>query len=94
MNSNATNPAASIDATAPPMGFFQRLTGIYFEPSKTFDDISRKRSWFGMYLVLVLVSIGASYTMMNRMDRETYADFEHQRYHFSDISRMQLQTQA
>jgi radical SAM superfamily enzyme YgiQ (UPF0313 family) len=35
-----------------------------------------------------------SYRNNCRMDRKTYADFEHQRYHFSGINRMQLQTQA
>jgi hypothetical protein len=63
MEDNATTAAE-----AAPMTFFQRLIGIYFEPAKTFADISRKRSWFLMFLLLSIVNIGVSYTLQWRMD--------------------------
>jgi hypothetical protein len=63
MEDNATTAAA-----AAPMTFFERLIGIYFEPAKTFADISRKRSWLLMFLLLCIVTIGVNYTLMWRMD--------------------------
>jgi hypothetical protein len=56
------------DTEAAHMSFFQRLVGVYFDPGKTFADISRKRSWVGMWILVSIVAIGANYTLMYRMD--------------------------
>jgi hypothetical protein len=55
-------------AEAPQMTFFQRLIGIFFEPARTFADISRKRSWFGLFVLICVVNLGVNYTMQWRMD--------------------------
>jgi hypothetical protein len=68
MDSPETNASVAADAGTAQMSFFQRLSGIYFEPAKTFEDISRKRSWLGIFLLMSLVAIGASYTLQWRMD--------------------------
>ena len=68
MDSSETSTSIAPDAEAAQMSFFQRLAGIYFEPAKTFADISRKRSWIGMLVLLSIVTIGANYTLMYRMD--------------------------
>jgi len=60
------NVSTSVEAA--PMTFFERLIGIYFEPAKTFADISRKRSWLFMFLLVCVVTIGVNYTLMWRMD--------------------------
>jgi hypothetical protein len=62
------NTETSAIEGVPQMGFIQRLTGIFFEPGKTFEDISRKRSWFGIFLILCIVSLGANYALQSRMD--------------------------
>src|SRR5262245_21802281 len=53
------------------LGFFGRLTGIYFEPKKTFEDIARKRSWVGMFLILSLLAMAAGYALTLRVDAQT-----------------------
>jgi len=63
MEDNATTAAE-----AAPMTFFQRLIGIYFEPTKTFADISRKRSWVLMFVLICIVTIGSNYVLQWRMD--------------------------
>jgi hypothetical protein len=68
MDSPETSASAAADAGAAQMSFFQRLAGIYFEPAKTFADISRKRSWVAMLVLVSIVTIGANYTLMYRMD--------------------------
>jgi len=66
MENNATTGAVAQEA--PPMSFFERLIGVYFEPSKTFADISRKRSWFGIFLLFCIVNLAAGYALQWRMD--------------------------
>lgn len=69
---SASAPAASATMDAPAMNFVQRLVGIYFEPRKTFEDVGRKGSWLGMFLIIAFLSVAASYTVTTRMDYETY----------------------
>jgi hypothetical protein len=53
------------------MNFVQRLTGMYFEPTKTFEDIRRKGSWVGMFLILSVLGMGMAYVINVKIDRET-----------------------
>lgn len=62
------NSASEQTVEAPQMSFVQRLTGIYLEPTKTFEDISRKRSWLGIFLVVCVVALVANYALQARMD--------------------------
>jgi hypothetical protein len=62
------NTAVEATGEASHMSFFQRLTGIYFEPSKIFEDISRRRSWLGIFLTVCIVALVASYALQARMD--------------------------
>jgi hypothetical protein len=62
------NTAMETTGEAPQMSFIQRLTGIYFEPTKTFEDISRKRSWLGIFLVVCIVALVSNYALQSRMD--------------------------
>jgi len=63
--------AAGAPATAE-MSFTQRLTGIYFEPKKTFESINRKPSWLGIFIVVAVLGVAVSYALTSRMDYETY----------------------
>jgi len=40
------------------MSEFSRLTGVFFEPKKTFEDIARRPSWFVPLLLMILAVIG------------------------------------
>jgi hypothetical protein len=60
----------AMDATgeAPQMSFFQRLTGIFFEPTKTFQDIDRKPTWIGIFIILAILGMAVAYAMVSHMD--------------------------
>jgi hypothetical protein len=53
------------------LGFFGRLAGIYFEPKKTFEDIDRKRSWVGMFVIMAMLAMAAGYALTLRVDPQT-----------------------
>jgi len=67
-------PAAGVASPGegtPTMGFFQRLIGVCFEPRKTFEDISRKPSWLGIWIIASILAVGTNYVLTTRMDHET-----------------------
>jgi hypothetical protein len=67
-------PAAGVAGpgeAVPTMSFFQRLIGVYFEPRKTYDDISRKPSWLGIWIIASILAIGMNYVLTTRVDHET-----------------------
>ena len=65
----------------PRMGAFSRVAGVFFEPSKTFEDIGRKPTWL---VPVVLLIIGAL-LMMTVMG---------QRIGWENIARQQLEARA
>jgi hypothetical protein len=50
------------------MNFIQRLTGMFFEPGRTFADINRKPSWFGVYLIVGILSMPFMYLLFSRIN--------------------------
>jgi hypothetical protein len=50
------------------MSFSQRLTGIFFEPGKTFADVNRKPAWLGVFLILAVLMIPFTYVMLTHVD--------------------------
>lgn len=65
----ALAPESAPDAQ---MNFAQRLVGVTFEPTKTFEDINRRSTWLGVFIILSVLGMAMSYTLTARMDRETY----------------------
>ena len=45
------------DPESAQMGAFARITGVFFEPGKTFADIGRRPQWFLPLLLIVLSAI-------------------------------------
>jgi len=62
---------AGVGSEAPSMSFLQRLIGVYFEPRKTFADISRKPTWLVLFIIVCLLAMAMNYTLMTVMDPET-----------------------
>jgi hypothetical protein len=62
---NETPEAASI-------GLFGRLSAILFEPGKVFEEIKRRPTWVGIWVVLALVATAGQYVAVTRVDNETY----------------------
>jgi hypothetical protein len=72
MENNVPAPEVTGPGQATPtMSFFQRLIGVYFEPRKTYDDISRKPSWLGIWIIASILAIGMNYVLTTRVGHET-----------------------
>jgi hypothetical protein len=71
MSSEAATQKSAQAAEAPQLNFFERLAGMYFSPTATFQDINRKGTWIGLFILLCVFAIGTQYVMRTRMDRET-----------------------
>jgi hypothetical protein len=52
----------------PSMTFFQRLAGVFFEPTKTFQDINLKPTWLVIFLILAVLVGAFSYLARSRVD--------------------------
>jgi hypothetical protein len=72
MNEQDTTVSVSGSAESGEMSFAQRLGGIYFEPRRTFESINRRPTWLGMFLIVAALGVGVTYTLMSRMDYQTY----------------------
>jgi hypothetical protein len=68
------NPAVSAAPITemPGLSFMQRLTGVYTEPQKTFEDIGRRGGWLGMFVIMAALAVVMVYILQIRMDHETY----------------------
>jgi hypothetical protein len=71
MSSEAGAQTSAQPVEPPQLNFFERLVGVYFSPTATFEDINRKGAWIGLFIVICVLAIGAQYVMRTRMDRET-----------------------
>ena len=49
--------ASALEPQPAGMGEFARLTGVFFEPGKTFADVARRPSWFVPMLLTVLFGL-------------------------------------
>jgi len=54
------------------LDFSKRVGALLFEPRKLFEDLSRKSSWLGVFVIMSVVAIASSFALSSRMDRETY----------------------
>ncbi len=55
------------------MGEFSRLTGVFFEPAKTFADIAERPRWFVPLLLIVLAVIAFNLTYGQRVGWDRFA---------------------
>jgi hypothetical protein len=53
------NPPA-VESQPTGMGEFSRLTGVFFEPAKTFEDIARRPSWIVPLLLIIAAAISVA----------------------------------
>ena len=59
-----------VSAEASQMNFFQRLTGVFFEPARTFEDINRKPTWFVIFLIMSVLGVAVLYVALGRINSE------------------------
>ena len=62
-------PAPPVEA-APTKNFFERLVGVFFSPTETFQDIARKPDILIPLIVLTLFAFATTILVMPRMDFE------------------------
>jgi hypothetical protein len=60
-NSPAVQPAPA------GMGEFSRITGVFFDPKKTFEDIARRPSWIVPLVLIIIASLAMSMTMSQKI---------------------------
>ncbi len=53
------------------MGAAARVTGVFFEPKKTFEDIARRPTFLVPLLVMIVVGLVTSFLFMRRVDMAT-----------------------
>jgi hypothetical protein len=67
--SSNSNVASQVE---PRTSFLQRLTNIYFEPSKAFEDVNRKPSWRLLFLLIGILSMASAHVLRTRVDQEAF----------------------
>ena len=70
----APDGAQAAAIQAPTMSFFQRLSGIYTTPQKTFEDIGRKPSWVGMFVIIAILALLMINLLPYRMGPDIYKE--------------------
>jgi len=63
-NSPAVEPAPA------GMGEFSRITGVFFDPKKTFQDIAQRPSWIVPLVLIMIAALAVSMTMAQRIGWE------------------------
>lgn len=63
----ATTTAPAPEPQAP-INHFGRITGIFFSPKSTFEDIVKRPSWILPVVILTILSIGVSVAINQRVD--------------------------
>jgi hypothetical protein len=49
------------------MSAIARISGVFFEPKKTFEDIARRPTWLVPLILLIIASLAASFAMSQRI---------------------------
>jgi len=52
----------------PPRGQISSIVGVIFAPSKTFADIVKRPQWMVAVSIMIVISIGLSFTLAQRAD--------------------------
>jgi Yip1 domain len=56
------------------LGAFARVTGVFFEPGKTFEDIGRKPTWFLPLILTILAGLAFYVTYGQRVGWQRFVD--------------------
>ena len=63
-------PLPAIPDAEPPLPFFSKLTGIFFEPSRVFRNLRVHPHWVGAYAVIVVLSVIYTFAFVQRITPE------------------------
>ena len=68
-------PLPVIPESEAPLSFFDKVTGIFYEPSRVFRNLRAHPHWVGAYVVVVVLSAIYSFAFVNRITPERIADY-------------------
>ena len=63
-------PLPVIPDAEPPLSFFDRVTGIFYEPSRVFRNLRAHPQWFGAFVVVVVLTLVYSFAFVQRITPE------------------------
>ena len=63
-------PLPVIPETEAPLSFFDRVTGIFYEPSRVFRNLKSHPQWVGAYVCVVVLSTIYSFAFVQRITPE------------------------
>lgn len=72
-------PLPQVDSTEEPLSAAQRLTGIFFEPTRVFRNLRVHPRWAAAFIVIVVLSVAYSYTFVRRVTPERIVNFTSER---------------
>ena len=67
-------PLPFIPDAEPPLSFFDRLTGIFYEPSRVFRNLRAYPQWVGPFVVVLVLSAIYSFAFVQRITAERIVD--------------------
>ena len=57
-----------------PLSFFDKITGIFFEPSRVFRSLRRYPHWFGAFVIIAVLTVIYSFAFVQRVTPERIVD--------------------
>ncbi len=57
-----------------PLSLLEKLTGIFFEPSRVFRNLREYPRWFGAFVIMGVLAVSYSYLFVNRITPERIVD--------------------
>ena len=57
-----------------PLSFFEKVTGIFFEPSRVFRSLRRYPHWFGAFAIIAVLTVIYSFAFVQRITPERIVD--------------------
>src|ERR1043166_5264102 len=60
--------------TEEPLSFFEKVTGIFYEPARVFRNLRSHPHWFGAFAVVAVLSLIYSFAFVNRITPDAIVD--------------------
>jgi hypothetical protein len=67
-------PLPVVRDAEPPMSFFAKVTGIFFEPSRVFRNLRAHPHWVGAFAVIAVLSLVYTFAFVQRITPERIVD--------------------
>ncbi|MGA2274837.1 MAG: YIP1 family protein [Bryobacteraceae bacterium] len=66
----APEPPPAVEPAPAGMSEFSRITGVFFDPKKTFEDIAKRPTWIVPVVLMIIAALAVSMTMSQRIGWE------------------------